>query len=331
MPRLDKLNHFQEQTGQPSFSNNGHSPQKTDTQSVENLNGSSVDFTPHLKESLYSLSQVVLTQKTRSQADRVLTEIKHHELIYTGLKMGDIHKTDKAIALNLYGPPGTGKSITAQAIAYELGLKVLQVPSLQDKHVGVTEKNIEALFAFAEQYKPLIIWDEADRDFGKRLEHVNQAADVGVNSARSVLLERISAYDGIVCLTTNLVSNYDSAFISRIRYEIEFELPDEAAREQILLAQVTEEVKQHFDESVNFNQLAAQFDGISGRDIKKAVLNALVSAISEQEEQLPNFVLSQSHFIEAIEEIIAANQAAQKKESKLIPVEGVVKPEAPEA
>ena len=141
----------------------------------------------------------------------------------------------RAIILNFYGKPGTGKSMTAEAVAKELGKKVYRInyADLESKYVGDTPKNIRSVFATAAKDKAVLIFDEADSFLGKRLSSVTQSADYGVNIARSVMLMELEKYDGVVVFTTNLLEHYDEAFKRRILLSDYFDLPDEAARTQI--------------------------------------------------------------------------------------------------
>ena len=120
---------------------------------------------------------------------------------------------------------------------------------------------------------------------------------------------------------TNLVRNYDSAFISRIRWKIQFDLPDEEARVKIWQVQIP--TKLPLCESVSFADLAKQFDAISGRDIKNAVFQAVVSA-AKQDKPNEDKKVTQAHFAEAIAGIIEANKASEKTELTFKPVEGDV-------
>jgi SpoVK/Ycf46/Vps4 family AAA+-type ATPase len=237
--------------------------------------------------------------------------------------MGEKHKLDKALSINLSGPPGTGKTLTAEAFAHSVKKKILVVPyqQLESKYVGETPKNIATAFEFATSNDAVLFFDEADSFLGKRLENVSQSTDTAVNLTRSVMLLQLSAYEGIVIFATNLIYNYDPAFISRIRWKIQIDLPDEQARAKIWQVQIPQKLP--LDKSVDFAQLASQFDGISGRDIKNAVLKAVVSAAKENKPTEQKQV-TQSHFIEAITEIIAANQASVKPEFKITPVNGQV-------
>lgn len=278
---------------------------------VNQSSESPIDLKDYLRDPKYTLEDYIFpTDKVKQQVERILGEIKNHNLIYYIWGMAEKHKTDIALAMNISGPPGTGKSMLLEAIAHELGLKILEVPSTASKLVGDTEKIIEEIFRFATTHNAFIVWNEADRDFGKRLEQVTQSADAGINSARSILLDQFSSYQGAIGLTTNLLKNYDSAFISRIRFDIQLDLPNEEARAKIWEYQLPSKLPR--DESVNFSELAKQFDNVSGRDIKKSVLNGVVSAASEDRPD-PEKKVTQSHFIEAMEEVIAANKAAEKE------------------
>lgn len=324
MPRADRLGAFRN-GGVENSNNNNHQENEIQEES-NNTNKkveTTIDFNLYLREPKYTLNDVILPQTTKTQVDLILSEIDYQDLIYQEWGMGEKHKLDKALSINFSGEPGTGKTITAEALAHALKLKFLDIPyqQLESKFVGETPKNITRAFEFAASQNAVLFFDEADSFLGKRLENVAQATDTAVNLTRSVMLKQLSAYKGIVIFATNLITNYDPAFISRIRWKITFDLPDEEARAKIWQVQIPEQLP--LDESVNFGELAKQFDEISGRDIKNAVLKAVVAAASEDKPKEQKRV-TQSHFIEAITSIIEANKAALKSEYVLTPVEGNV-------
>lgn len=237
--------------------------------------------------------------------------------------MGEKHKLDKALSINFSGPPGTGKTLTAEAIAHALNLKILDVPyeQIESKYVGETPKNIKGAFDFATENNALLFFDEADSFLGKRLENVTQSTDTAVNLTRSVMIKQLSAYQGIVVFATNLVRNYDPAFLSRIRWKVLFDLPTEEARAAIWKVQIPNQLP--LDESVDFSELAKEFADISGRDIKNAVFQAVVAAAREDKPKEAKRV-HQTHFQGAIREIIEANQTVSEQQVTLTPVEGDV-------
>lgn len=89
----------------------------------------------------------------------------------------------------------------------------------------------------------------------------------------------------MVVFATNFAKNYDSAFVSRIRYHVEFQLPDVEERQRlwsrmlvggIPLAQEREELIQLASESSA---------GLSGREIRTALRTALPRAVMEQTDK----------------------------------------------
>lgn len=326
MPRLDN---FLAASGEAvNFDNQIKNYQSTanpskDNQEQDEDSQSKIDFSLYLREAKYTLNDVVLPENTKHQVDLILAEIEYQDLIYKEWGMAEKHKLDKALSVNFSGLPGTGKTLTAEALAHALNLKILDVPyeQIESKYVGETPKNIRGAFDFAKEKNAVLFFDEADSFLGKRLENVTQATDTAVNLTRSVMIKQLSAYEGIVIFATNLIRNYDPAFISRIRWKVQFDLPTEEAREQIWQAQIP--TKLPLDDSVNFAELAKEFDEISGRDIKNAVFQAVVAAARENKPKEQKCV-TQTYFREAITEIIEANKAASKPQLTVTAVEGDV-------
>jgi len=326
MPRLDdflkaagetvNVNNIKDNS--PPTANNSKDDREKDEDSQ-----SKIDFSLYFREPKYTLNDVILPENTKRQVDLILAEIEYQDLIYQEWGMAEKHKLDKALSVNFSGPPGTGKTLTAEALGHALNLKILDVPyeQIESKYVGETPKNIRGAFEFATQNNALLFFDEADSFLGKRLENVTQSTDTAVNLTRSVMIKQLSAYEGIVIFATNLIRNYDPAFISRIRWKVQFDLPNEGAREKIWEAQIPSKLP--LDNSVNFAELAKDFDGISGRDMKNAVFQAVVAAAREDKSKEEKRV-TQTHFREAITEIIEANKAASKPQVTLTPVEGDV-------
>ncbi len=335
MPRIDKLGAFRKIVNGETDSYSETSAQGNGSGKASDVSGNQqermIDFSLYLREPKYTLEDVVLPKSTKHQVEMALAEIRHQDLIYKDWGMGEKHKLDKALSINFSGPPGTGKTLTAEALAHAMGMKILAVPyqEIESKYPGDTPKHITRAFEFATRENALLFFDEADSFLGKRLESVTQSTDTAVNLTRSVMILQLSSYEGVVVFATNLIRNYDPAFISRIRRKVQFDLPDEDARIKIWKVQIP--VKLPLDKSVDFTQLGSQFDNISGRDIKNAVFQAVVAAAEEDKPKSEKRV-TQHHFVQAMTEIIEANKAASEPKYRLTPVEGDVKlPPQPQA
>lgn len=141
-----------------------------------------------------------------------------------------------------HGPSGTGKTMAAKAIAHALGAPLLRadLSQIMDKYVGETEKHLGRLLRCAKENRCVLLFDEADTLFGKRAS-VSTGNDKYANLSTSFLLQEIEDYDGVALLSTNLLSNFDDAFLRRLHYIIRFALPDAALRERLWKRSIPEE------------------------------------------------------------------------------------------
>jgi hypothetical protein len=179
-------------------------------------------------------------------------------------------------AINFYGEPGTGKTLAAHSVASHLGSRILiaKASHLESKFHGEGSKNLDALFAAARRDDAVLFIDEADSLLSRRFASPTQGSEQAVNAMRSELLMCLDEHQGIVIFATNLVSSYDRAFESRARH-ILFPAPDEAARREIWRLHLVTQLP--LSDGVSIEQLA-QIPGVTGRDIKNAVVTAAVDA-----------------------------------------------------
>jgi hypothetical protein len=133
-----------------------------------------------------------------------------------------------------YGPPGTGKTFTASLLGKEMGKDAYRIDlsMVVSKYIGETEKNLELLFARAEDKDWILFFDEADAIFSKRT-NVRDAHDKYANQEVSYLLQRIEDYNGLVILASNMRNNIDEAFIRRFNSILHFPMPDVEERKQL--------------------------------------------------------------------------------------------------
>ncbi len=227
----------------------------------------------------FGFERVLLPPDTKKSLLRCVALLKKEKLVFDKWKLDSVLGGIRQFTLNFFGPSGTGKTLTAEALAKELGLGFLQVnyAQLESKWVGETPKNIERVFKLAEKKRALLFFDEADSFLGKRLTQVNQSADYAVNVTRSVMLMEMEKYTGIAVFATNLIENYDKAFARRFMLSIYFGIPeDERTLSKLWQIHLPEEVP--LAEDVDCGQLAREFCGLTGGDIRNAVLGAVLEA-----------------------------------------------------
>ena len=173
-----------------------------------------------------------------------------------------------------HGPSGTGKTLAASAIAHKLGMPLLRtdLSLVMDKYVGETEKHLGRLFRSARENHCVLLFDEADSLFGKRAQ-VSSGNDRYANLSTSYLLQEIEQYDGVAILSTNLLSNFDEAFLRRLHYIVRFGLPDAGLREILWRRMLPPE---RCGEEIPYAQLAQA--ELSPARIVSAVRGAYVAA-----------------------------------------------------
>ena len=178
----------------------------------------------------FSFKELVLPPTQALQLDEIVHAMQ--SLTRVHYKWGTARAwNDAGLSVLFCGPPGTGKTMAAEAIADELCLPMFRIDLSQvvNKYIGETEKNLKKVFDAAEESDCVIFFDEADALFGKRTS-VKDAHDRFANIEISYLLERMERLKGIAILATNRRKDLDEAFLRRLRYLVEFPLPDEEER-----------------------------------------------------------------------------------------------------
>lgn len=269
----------------------------------------------------YRLSDLILDTDTFTQLMDVVSYFQNRNLIFVQWGLEEHFSDQDGLAVNLYGPPGTGKTMAAHAISDALHKSMICVDyaEIESKYVGETSKNLSNLFHTAEFQDAVIFFDEADALLSKRVTNMTSATDVSVNQTRSVLLNLLNQYRGVILFATNFIQNFDAAFLRRIRYHICFHLPDAKLRESLWRTYIPKRMPC----DVDYGDLAQNYPDISGSDIANAVFSAAVSAARNHDQ-----VIKQSRFEEAIQyaiDVKKANQSERVEISKRLVSEEEVK------
>jgi SpoVK/Ycf46/Vps4 family AAA+-type ATPase len=186
----------------------------------------------------------------------------------------------RGISAILAGPPGTGKTMVAQLLAKELGFDLYRIDLSQvvNKYIGETEKNLAKVFDEAETSHAVLFFDEADSLFAKRT-NVQTSNDRYANLEVNYLLQRMETYEGVTLLATNLEQGLDEAFKRRVRFAIQFELPEADERRRLWRSMFPAQVPLAPD--IDWDMIAKRFE-MAGGYIKKAVLRAALIAAEAQ-------------------------------------------------
>ena len=183
-----------------------------------------------------------------------------------------------------YGPPGTGKTLTAKAIATESNCSFLarKGTMLIGLHVGDGASKIHQLFAEAKQHAPAIIFiDELD-SIGLNRSYQSVRGDV-IEVATALLSEMDGLEENesvITIAATNSIDLLDPGLRSRFEEEIEFPLPNEKERVD-LLKLFSKDFPVPIE--IDFTMIANRTDKWAGRDIHEKLMKvALHRAIQQK-------------------------------------------------
>ena len=180
-----------------------------------------------------------------------------------------------------YGLPGTGKTMLAKALSNELDVKLFLVKatSLIGDHVGDGASRIQELFEMARHNAPALIFiDEIDAIALHRSFQSLRGDVAEVVNALLTEMDGIQENKGVVTIAaTNNPSSIDYAIRSRFEEEIEFKLPNDDERKEIIELNLATFPMEY---DLDVEKLVKLTKRMSGRDIKDKILkNALHNAI----------------------------------------------------
>jgi SpoVK/Ycf46/Vps4 family AAA+-type ATPase len=126
----------------------------------------------------------------------------------------------------LHGPPGTGKTLTAESVAEHLRRPLYMVGfSELTTTPGKLESALRRILSLATAWDAVLLIDEADVFLEQRSLH-----ELERNALVSVALRLLEYHRGVLFLTTNRITTFDEAFLSRFSIAIKYHELDQAGR-----------------------------------------------------------------------------------------------------
>jgi SpoVK/Ycf46/Vps4 family AAA+-type ATPase len=226
----------------------------------------------------FSWDDLVVPEDTAERIQEIIRFAVHREYLLGEWGFQKKLPYGRGVSALFVGPPGTGKTMVAGLIGQEIGYELYRIDLAQvvNKYIGETEKNLARVFDEAEQSHAILFFDEADSLFAKRTD-VKSSVDRYANLEVNYLLQRMEMYDGVTILASNLQQAMDEAFKRRVRFTVEFEMPDVDTRKRLWRSMFPPEAPLARD--IDWDKLARTFE-MAGGHIKKVAIRAALMAVA---------------------------------------------------
>ena len=225
-----------------------------------------------VRDPVCSLVDVVLSPENLSLVKEILREHNREEV----LKAHGLRPTDRVL---LCGPPGCGKTLTAEAIAAELGrpFAIVRTDSVVSSFLGETAANLRKVFEFASKSPMVTLFDEFDA-LGKEREDASEHGEL--RRVINAVLQMFDAYEGrsLLIAATNHEGLLDTAIWRRFE-EVLFLKPPTPAQLRRLLAVKLRGVRHEFDVQKIVD--LGWFKGVTHADVERVLRRAVKETVLE--------------------------------------------------
>lgn len=232
--------------------------------------------------------EMILPEGVESKIRRIESEFTARErLAAYGLK------PKKKVLL--YGSPGCGKSMSAERIAWTIGLPFLKVrlDAIISSYLGESASNLKKLFDALNNYPCVLLLDEFDYIAKTR----NSTQDVGeMHRIVNILLNLLEDYDapGILIATTNIEGTIDNAIFRRFDDIVEIPKP---GKEEVVRLLKSTLATINIDKGVKLRSIADMLENYSAALIVKVAQDAAKFSVLQGRK-----IVSQVDLEKAVEE-----------------------------
>lgn len=229
------------------------------------------------------LSDMVLAPEVARSLERVLKEQRH----MTKLRGHGLHPRRKIL---LVGPSGTGKTMTAAALAAELGIPlfVVRLDALITKFMGETAAKLRQVFDAVQSIRGVYFFDEFDA-IGSHRGLANEVGEIRrvLNSFLTMLEQDESS--SVIVAATNHPEILDQALFRRFDDVIEYHMPTLEEIQDLLRLRLS----RYMRNNKSWVDLAAAAKGLSHAEISRATEDTIKEAImNDREEVGPHALLA---------------------------------------
>lgn len=252
-----------------------------------------------LRRPSYALSDVVLSDKVRSQIDGLVREQMKRDWLREHKK----YPRKRALCV---GPPGSGKTMTSEALAHTLKipLYVIRLDALITRFMGETAAKLRLVFDEVNTRRGVYLFDEFDA-VGSRRDATNDVAEMRrVLNSFLQFMEETNTTDSLVIAATNYPELLDRALLRRFDTVLEFVPPTNDQVKQLIKSNLRP-IKHP---RLAWSKIANCAGGLSQSEIVAAAEDAVKTAILDQRNSL-----STQHILDTLLERHAMKDAFLKE------------------
>jgi SpoVK/Ycf46/Vps4 family AAA+-type ATPase len=229
----------------------------------------------------FGFNQLVLPPALERRLKRVLKEQKE----FGRLREHGLRPRQRLLLL---GPPGCGKTMTAHALAYELGLPlyVVRLDALFTKYLGETASKLRLVFDAVEQQRAVFLFDEFDSLGLSRGAQHDVAEMRRVLNSFLVFIDNMRGHS-LVVAASNHPEALDRALFRRFDDIIEYSMPTAAEIEQVFRQRLAAENTK----AVNWKELLRSTRGLSFADAARVADDAVKERLIEHGDLMTTALL----------------------------------------
>lgn len=240
------------------------------------------------------LSDMVLSKPLLESLQRVLKEQRH----LTKLRSHGLHPRRKLL---LVGPSGTGKTMTAAALAGELGvpLFVVRLDALITKFMGETAAKLRQVFDAVSSTRGVYFFDEFDA-IGSQRGMSNDVGEIRRILNSFLLMIEQDDSNSVIAAATNHPDILDEALFRRFDDVVEYQVPSTDQIEALLRMRLGDYLKS----ARAIGELAAEASGLSHAEIARAIDDAVKEVVMHDQDSVP---------AEALRGLLQQRQAVRRR------------------
>lgn len=222
------------------------------------------------------LAEMVLDKDTSKRLDRIIKEQKQYNKLRS-------HGLSPRRKLLLIGPPGTGKTMSAHALAGELGLPlfIIRLESIITKFLGETASKLRQVFDTIAETRGVYLFDEFD-SIGTQRALPNEVGEI-----RRVLNSFLQFIDqdesnSLILAATNHPTVLDNALYRRFDDMVSFALPSN----ELAVQTMRHRTALYVEKELNWSILGDAAEGLSYAEITQACMDTVKEMIIQDRNQI---------------------------------------------